>query len=76
MSDYLRARGMKLIPHSNVIPAVGGRAALFSPANGLPCVLRGGSWASEGKDCRCAARHASGPKVRGNEYGFRVVLER
>jgi formylglycine-generating enzyme required for sulfatase activity len=36
-------------------------------------VLRGGSWASQPRNLRSAARYRLGPEVRGDWYGFRVA---
>jgi formylglycine-generating enzyme required for sulfatase activity len=36
-------------------------------------VLRGGSWASQPRNLRSAARYRLGPAVRGDWYGFRVA---
>ncbi len=38
-------------------------------------VLRGGSWANAGKNCRAADRYGYDPSSRTNYLGFRVVLE-
>lgn len=38
-------------------------------------VLRGGSWANAGKNCRAADRYGYAPSSRTNYLGFRVVLE-
>jgi formylglycine-generating enzyme required for sulfatase activity len=37
-------------------------------------VLRGGSWFSDGLDCRSGSRSWLGPSVRRDDYGFRVAL--
>jgi formylglycine-generating enzyme required for sulfatase activity len=36
-------------------------------------VLRGGSWANPGYDSRAVYRHASSPRLRSENYGFRVM---
>lgn len=38
-------------------------------------VLRGGSWANAGKNCRAADRYGYDPASRKNYLGFRVVLD-
>ncbi len=44
-------------------------------AQGTGRVLRGGSWANHGKNCRAADRYGYDPASRKNYLGFRVVLE-
>lgn len=44
------------------------------PANGTHRIVRGGSWASDAKDCRCAARRARSPSgPRNRHIGFRLL---
>jgi formylglycine-generating enzyme required for sulfatase activity len=43
------------------------------PASGKTRILRGGGWDSRAWNCRSASRKYSGPKVRDNSHGFRVV---
>lgn len=45
------------------------------PASGLRRVVRGGSWLSEPRHCRSAARQAELPDTRSSTIGFRVVRE-
>jgi formylglycine-generating enzyme required for sulfatase activity len=44
------------------------------PATGLIRVMRGGSWANVGSNCRAAVRGADKPERKGSDLGFRVVL--
>jgi formylglycine-generating enzyme required for sulfatase activity len=43
--------------------------------NGLARVVRGGSWFSGPRTCRCANRTSRAPDYRGVSFGFRVVLD-
>jgi formylglycine-generating enzyme required for sulfatase activity len=45
------------------------------PARGREKAIRGGSWGVEGWECRSAYRRGVGPKTRGDNLGFRVVME-
>jgi formylglycine-generating enzyme required for sulfatase activity len=45
------------------------------PSSGSFRVLRGGSWLNAPYFVRCAARNVSTPLRRGNDVGFRLVLE-
>jgi formylglycine-generating enzyme required for sulfatase activity len=42
---------------------------------GRGCVLRGGSWLSESRDCRAARRFCYSPNFRSNFVGFRLIRE-
>lgn len=44
------------------------------PASGSRHVIRGGSYANSGSDCRSAARFILYPRASAVDYGFRVVL--
>jgi formylglycine-generating enzyme required for sulfatase activity len=44
------------------------------PANGESHVVRGGAFVNIEWDARCAYRGGSHPGVRGNDFGFRVVV--
>jgi formylglycine-generating enzyme required for sulfatase activity len=46
------------------------------PASGLYRVIRGGSWSSDGVDCRSAQRESFNPAYTNNDRGFRIVLTR
>ena len=37
-------------------------------------VRRGGSWSSNGRNCRSANRNRFTPGIRDNDYGFRVAV--
>ena len=37
-------------------------------------VLRGGSWANDASNCRCAYRNHNDPDNRNDDIGFRVVF--
>lgn len=41
--------------------------------DGLPRVVRGGSWRAPAVDCASAARNSSAPQTCGDDIGFRVV---
>ncbi|MFM8727471.1 MAG: formylglycine-generating enzyme family protein [Planctomycetaceae bacterium] len=45
------------------------------PSSGTSRVLRGGSWDNGPNNVRCARRGDSTPGLRGNDFGFRLVLE-
>lgn len=45
------------------------------PRSGSARVLRGGSWDNVPHGVRCGLRFGSTPDARGNNYGFRLVLE-
>lgn len=42
--------------------------------DGVERVVRGGSWYTEGQDCRAANRNHLGPQRRCDDVGFRLVL--
>jgi sulfatase modifying factor 1 len=44
------------------------------PASGTYRVLRGGGWNSDAGHCRVADRY-NGPDYRGDDFGFRIVLD-
>src|SRR5262249_34600642 len=44
------------------------------PKDGAQRVLRGGSWANNGRYCRPASRFGIEPVARSSTYGFRVAL--
>ncbi|MDO5309947.1 MAG: formylglycine-generating enzyme family protein, partial [Planctomycetia bacterium] len=46
------------------------------PGSGSDRVFRGGSWFYSAECCRSASRRISTPEIRGNDYGFRLVLVR
>ena len=37
-------------------------------------VFRGGGWAGDARDCRCAIRNHGAPGIRIRDLGFRLVL--
>ena len=41
------------------------------PSNGTACVLRGGSWYNNARNCRTASRYSYAPSNRDSYYGFR-----
>ncbi len=51
-----------------------GNAWIDKPDRGSDRVIRGGSWAYNGRDCRSAYRFRSTPGHRGSNAGFRLVL--
>jgi formylglycine-generating enzyme required for sulfatase activity len=46
-----------------------------SEQRGWERVLRGGSWVSDGRECRSAQRGRMPPNMRDDDVGFRVVME-
>jgi formylglycine-generating enzyme required for sulfatase activity len=51
----------------------GGVANPTGPAEGSARVIRGGSWLSDGSDCRASNRDWIVPSIRGYDLGFRLL---
>jgi formylglycine-generating enzyme required for sulfatase activity len=59
--------------HDNYIGAPADGAAWESGKAGAVRVIRGGSWGSDARDCRCACRGRDRPGDRSNGLGFRCA---